>query len=156
MTDMAADHDSLVRRVRALEDQEALRALMIRGWRALDRKDWRTWSACWAEDAVVEFGPWEAIHGREAIRARVEEAESPYANMQHHLLNTHFEVAGDRATGIGYMWFVAVTAPSTPPPLRHGRSVRLGVPPGPGRLARGPPTTRRLVDRGEDTLKSFT
>ncbi|MER7048357.1 nuclear transport factor 2 family protein [Streptomyces jumonjinensis] len=107
--DHAADLSDLEHRVRALEDRDALRALMIRGWRALDRRDWRTWSACWAEDAVLEFGPWEQIRGREAIRAKVEAAESPYASMQHHILNMHVDVAGDRATGIGYMWFVAVT-----------------------------------------------
>ncbi|MFI1015778.1 nuclear transport factor 2 family protein [Streptomyces sp. NPDC020965] len=107
----------LERRVRALEDQDALRALMVRGWRALDRKDWRTWSDCWAEDAVLEFAPWGQTSGRENIRAKVEAAESPYASMQHHILNMHVDVEGDRATGIGYMWFVAVTTPrraSTP------------------------------------------
>ncbi|MEW2086761.1 nuclear transport factor 2 family protein [Streptomyces sp. NPDC005283] len=110
MQPTADDYDSLVRRLRDLEDKECLRTLMIRGWRALDRKDWQTWIACWAEEAVLEFGPWEKTHGKEAVRAKVEEAESPYPSMQHHILNMHFDVEGDRATGIGYMWFVAVTA----------------------------------------------
>ncbi|PRX96640.1 nuclear transport factor 2 family protein [Allonocardiopsis opalescens] len=105
------EHDDLVRRLRTLEDKEALRGLLIRGWRALDRKDWQSWIECWAEDAVLEFGPWEAIRGRDAVRARVEAAEAAYPAMQHHILNSHFEVDGDRATGVGYMWFVAVTAP---------------------------------------------
>ncbi|MFG2342226.1 nuclear transport factor 2 family protein [Streptomyces yangpuensis] len=104
-----AARDGLLRRLRLLEDKEALRGLLVRGWRALDRKDWRTWIECWAEDAVLEFGPWGELRGREAILAKVEEAEAPFPSMQHHLLNTHFEVDGDRATGIGYMWFVAVT-----------------------------------------------
>ncbi|MFC5915439.1 hypothetical protein ACFP1B_18750, partial [Streptomyces pulveraceus] len=34
--------DDLARRVRGLEDRDALHALMVRGWRALGRKDWRT------------------------------------------------------------------------------------------------------------------
>ncbi|MFD8756261.1 nuclear transport factor 2 family protein [Kitasatospora sp. NPDC059577] len=113
MPHTAADRDELVRRLRVLEDKEALRTLMIRGWRALDRKDWQTWSACWAEDAELEFGPWETIRGREAIRATVEEAEAPYAAMQHHILNLHVDVEGDRAGGIGYMWFVAVAEPGS-------------------------------------------
>ncbi|MFD7577380.1 nuclear transport factor 2 family protein [Kitasatospora sp. NPDC059817] len=107
--------DDLARRIRGLEDRDALHALMIRGWRALDRKDWQTWSACWAEDAVLEFGPWQQTQGREAIRAKVEEAESPYTSIQHHILNMHVDVAGDRATGIGYMWFVAVAVAVTAP-----------------------------------------
>ncbi|MFG2294221.1 nuclear transport factor 2 family protein [Streptomyces sp. NPDC048603] len=98
-------------RLRELEDKEALRGLLVRGWRALDRKDWRAWAACWAEDAVLEFGPWGTTYGREAIRAVVEEAESGLPSMQHHILNLHVEVDGDRASGIGYMWFVAVTEP---------------------------------------------
>ncbi|MGW5347539.1 nuclear transport factor 2 family protein [Streptomyces sp. HUAS TT3] len=101
----------LARRLQALEDKEALRALVIRGWRALDRKDWVTWSACWTEDARLDFAPWGTIYGRDAIRAKVEEAEAAFPSIQHHILNLHFDVAGDRATGIGYMWFVAVTAP---------------------------------------------
>ncbi|MFB7898256.1 nuclear transport factor 2 family protein [Streptomyces xiamenensis] len=108
-----SDHvAALERRFGVLEDKEAVRALLLRGWRALDRGDWGAWSACWAGDAVLEFGPWGEIRGREAIRARVEEAESPYAAMQHHILNLHVEVDGDRATGIGYMWFVAVGGPA--------------------------------------------
>ncbi|PWS43344.1 DUF4440 domain-containing protein [Streptomyces sp. ZEA17I] len=103
--------EGLERRLRALEDKEALRDLLMRGWHALDRKDWASWSACWARDAVLRFGPWEEIHGREAIAARVREAEAPYPAMQHHILNLHTEVAGDRAAGAGYMWFVAVDAP---------------------------------------------
>ncbi|NYI03571.1 nuclear transport factor 2 family protein [Allostreptomyces psammosilenae] len=107
----AEEHAGLARRLHLLEDKEALRALLVRGWRALDLRDWDAWAGCWTEDAVLEFGPWETIRGRDAIRARVIEAESGYAHMQHHLLNTHFEVDGDRATGIGYMWFVAVAGP---------------------------------------------
>ncbi|MCX5382819.1 nuclear transport factor 2 family protein [Streptomyces sp. NBC_00083] len=117
MPGTCAAHDDLARRLRALEDREALRALMIRGWRALDRKDWQSWIECWDEDAVLEFGPWGTLEGRAAVRAAVEEAEAAYASLQHHILNMHVEVAGDRATGIGYMWFVAVTHPggaSTP------------------------------------------
>ncbi|MEV7546419.1 nuclear transport factor 2 family protein [Streptomyces sp. NPDC089915] len=106
--------DGLLRRLRALEDKEALRALLMRGWRALDHKDWQTWSGCWAHDAVLEFGPWGRISGREAIREKVERAEAGYPTMQHHILNTHFEVDGDRATGIGYMWFVTDPAPGAP------------------------------------------
>ncbi|WP_405365160.1 nuclear transport factor 2 family protein [Kitasatospora sp. NBC_00039] len=109
MTSIPTEHADLAARLRELEDKEALRALMIQGWSALDRKDWRTWIGCWTEDAVLEFGPWDRIHGREAILAKVAEAESPYVSMQHHILNMLFEVNGDRATGIGYLWFVAVT-----------------------------------------------
>ncbi|MEU6082181.1 nuclear transport factor 2 family protein [Streptomyces sp. NPDC047108] len=110
-TDHLTEHEALLRRLRALEDKDALHTLLLRGWHALDRNDWDTWSRCWTEDAVLEFGPWQQIHGREAIRAKVHEAEAPYATMQHHILNATFDVQGDRATGVGYMWFVAVAEP---------------------------------------------
>ncbi|MDT0442435.1 nuclear transport factor 2 family protein [Streptomyces johnsoniae] len=156
MSHTAAEDDSLIRRLRALEDKEALRTLMIRGWRALDRKDWRTWIGCWAEDAVLEFGPWGEIHGREAVLAKVAEAESPYPSMQHHILNLDFEVAGDRATGIGYMWFVAVTASgSTSSPYAMGG-------PYDWEFRRGPDGWLLVRQRlgvwwtdGEDTLHAF-
>ncbi|MEN8651529.1 nuclear transport factor 2 family protein [Streptomyces sp. 21So2-11] len=156
MPPTAAGYHGLVRRVRALEDKEALRTLMIRGWRALDRKDWQTWIACWAQEAVLEFGPWEKTHGKEAVRAQVEEAESAYPSMQHHILNMHFDVAGDLGTGIGYMWFVAVTEPGkTSPPYAMGG-------PYDWEFRRGPNgwllTRQRLGiwwTDGEDTLKTF-
>ncbi|MEU6312515.1 nuclear transport factor 2 family protein [Streptomyces sp. NPDC047014] len=115
----AGDYADLARRVRVLEDKEALRGLLIRGWRALDLGDWDTWIGCWAEDAELDFGPWGVTRGRAAIREVVERAEAPFRRMQHHVLNAHFEVegdggagaagGGDRASGVGYMWFLAVT-----------------------------------------------
>ncbi|MFE7775192.1 nuclear transport factor 2 family protein [Streptomyces sp. NPDC057445] len=156
MPHTVADHDSLARRLKVLEDKEALRALMIRGWRELDRKDWQNWIECWAEDAVLEFGPWEKIHGKEAVRAKVEEAESPYSSMQHHILNMYFDVEGDRATGIGYMWFVGVPAPgSTSSPYSMGG-------PYDWEFRRGPDGWLLVRQRlgvwwtdGEDTLRAF-
>ncbi|MFI2185447.1 nuclear transport factor 2 family protein [Streptomyces sioyaensis] len=148
---------TLARRLQRLEDKESLRALMIHGWRALDRKDWRAWIECWAEDAVLEFGPWDWIDGREAILAKVVEAEAPYASMQHHILNMDFEVRGDRATGVGYMWFVAVAG--------HGRTASPYAMGGPydwdfARDSSGWRLTRQRLGvrwtTGEDALRSFT
>ncbi|MEU1737582.1 nuclear transport factor 2 family protein [Streptosporangium sp. NPDC020145] len=91
-----------------LMDKEELRGLLVRGWRALDHKDYDTWIGCWTEDAELAFGPWEPLHGARTIKATVIEAEDSYAAMFHYLLNTHFEIDGDRATGVGYMLFVGV------------------------------------------------
>ncbi|WP_433263565.1 nuclear transport factor 2 family protein [Actinosynnema sp. CS-041913] len=109
--------DALQERLQVLEDKDALRALLVRGWRALDHKDWDTWSACWAEDAELAFGPWKAHRGRRTIRDTVIAAEAPYGAITHHLLNTHFEVRGDRATGVGHLWFVGV--PNADEPGEH-------------------------------------
>ncbi|REK89299.1 hypothetical protein DY245_16130 [Streptomyces inhibens] len=74
-------YESLAVRLQVLEDKEALRALMINGWRALDRKDWLTWIDCWSPDAVLAFEPWGEPHGKDALRTKVVEAESSYAAM---------------------------------------------------------------------------
>ncbi|SOD62248.1 Ketosteroid isomerase homolog [Streptomyces zhaozhouensis] len=123
MAERDAGCQALEARLRRWEDGQALRGLLMRGWRALDHRDWDAWIAHWAEDAVFEFGPWGETRGRRAIRERVEEAEADYPTMQHHILNLHVEVEGDRATGIGYMWFVAVTAPG-----RTGTPYAMGGP----------------------------
>ena len=94
--------------LQALEDKDAIRGLLVKGWRALDEKDWDSWIACWHPDAEMSFGPWEPLRGHAAILETVSAAESPYASMMHYLHNTHFEIDGDRATGIGYMVFVGV------------------------------------------------
>ncbi|MEU8684185.1 nuclear transport factor 2 family protein [Streptomyces sp. NPDC048611] len=151
------DADNFARRLQRLEDKDSLRALLIHGWRALDRKDWHTWIGCWTEDAVLEFGPWERVHGREAILARVVEAEESYASMQHHILNMAFETQGDRATGIGYMWFVAVADPGrTASPYAMGGPYDWDF----ARTAGGWRLTRQRLGvwwtTGQDTLGSFT
>ncbi|MFB6615013.1 hypothetical protein ACIGFK_36900 [Streptomyces sp. NPDC085524] len=48
--------DGLARRLRVLEDKEALRALLIRGWRSLDRKDWQVWAGCWSVSGWASGG----------------------------------------------------------------------------------------------------
>ncbi|BDH12281.1 nuclear transport factor 2 family protein [Streptomyces hygroscopicus] len=156
MPPTAAGYDSLVRRLRDLEDKEALRALMIQGWRALDQKDWQTWIECWADDAVLEFGPWDKTYGKDAIRATVEAAESAYPSMQHHILNMHFDIAGDRATGIGYMWFVAVTeAGKAASPYSMGGPYDWEFRRGPNGWLLTRQRLGVLWTQGEDTLKAF-
>jgi hypothetical protein len=95
-------------RLRSLEDEEAISGLLMKGWRALDEKDWETWIYCWHPEAEFTFGLWEPLRGREAILDAVKTAEAPYAAMMHYVHNTHFEIDGDHASGIGYMQFVGI------------------------------------------------
>ena len=97
-----------------LIDKEDIRGLLVRGWRALDHKDYDTWISCWTNDAELAFGPWEPLHGATTIKETVIRAEDPYAAMFHYLLNTHVEIDGDCATGVGYMLFVGVPAADEP------------------------------------------
>jgi hypothetical protein len=71
---------------------------MIHGWRALDAGDWDNSIACWMPHAVLEFGPWREVGGRDAILRTVREAESGYATMRHLVLTRVFDVRGTRRT----------------------------------------------------------
>lgn len=110
----SAKQTSLEQRLAELEDKEAIRGMMMRGWRALDHKDWQGWIDCWAEDAEFFFGPWDVTRGRDAIYDKVVAAEAPLAAMQHHILNMQVQVDGDEASGTGYMWFVAINDAERP------------------------------------------
>lgn len=123
MTDLTAQIADLTRRLALLEDKEAIRTTLIRGWRALDYKDWDGWIRHWTEDAQFDFGPWGVLDGKQAIRDKVVRSEEPYAAMMHQLLNMHFEVDGDRATGVGFMWFVGIADLS-----KSGEIISMGGP----------------------------
>lgn len=106
--------DALRDLVEDLVDKEQLHGLLVRGWRALDSKDYDAWIGCWTDDAELAFGPWDRLRGATTIKAAVIQAEDQYAAMFHYLLNTHFEVDGDHATGVGYMLFVGVPDSARP------------------------------------------
>ena len=48
--------DALDRRLRALEDIEAIKRLKYRYWRCLDLKLWDELAGCFTEDATVDYG----------------------------------------------------------------------------------------------------
>ena len=114
MTDPTGQISDLTRRIALLEDREALRGVLVRGWRALDYKDWDGWIRNWTDDAQFDFGPWGVLDGKQSIRDKVVASEEPYAAMMHQLLNMQFEVDGDSATGIGFMWFVGIADKDKP------------------------------------------
>ncbi len=51
-----SDHAELERRVRVLEDVEAIKRLKYRYWRHLDLKEWDQLAECFAPDASVSYG----------------------------------------------------------------------------------------------------
>lgn len=95
-------------RLQILEDKDAIRGLLIRAGARSTGRTGRPAIGYWHPEAEFSFGPWEPLRGRDAIRKAVEDAESPYAAMMHYVHNIHFEIDGDRATGVGYMLFVGV------------------------------------------------
>jgi hypothetical protein len=97
----------LLARLRELEDRQALASLMNRYVAAVDAFDWEAWGACWAPDAVADFGRSGALEGREAIVGAARARQSDYDGMQHLIANAEFDVTGDTAEGYGNLLFSA-------------------------------------------------
>jgi bile-acid 7alpha-dehydratase len=63
-----SDIEALERRIRALEEVEAIKRLKYRYWRHLDLKEWDDLAACFAPDATVAYGDGQhSFRGVEAI-----------------------------------------------------------------------------------------
>jgi ketosteroid isomerase-like protein len=100
--------EELLARLRRLEDKEALTSLMNRYTGAVDAFDWEAWGACWAPDAVADFGRSGLVEGREAIAQRSRDAQGVYrerGGIQHLIANLEFTVTGDTAEGSGNLLF---------------------------------------------------
>jgi hypothetical protein len=95
----------LLERLRELEDRQALASLLNHYVAAVDAFDWDAWGACWAPDAIADFGRSGALHGREAIVEAARSRQAGYQGMQHLIANAEFAVAGDTAEGYGNLLF---------------------------------------------------
>jgi 3-phenylpropionate/cinnamic acid dioxygenase small subunit len=88
----------LERRLRALEDREALAELLRRYAAAQDERRFDDYEACFTDDVVLEF-PWGAVEGREGLADRVRELLAPFSYTQHLIGNVQVEVGEDQASG---------------------------------------------------------
>jgi hypothetical protein len=106
----AVTTEELLARLRELEDKQALASLMNRYVEAVDSFDWEAWGACWAVDAIADFGRSGRLDGRERIVAMARERQEAYrarGGMQHLVANLEFAVTGDTAEGYGNLLFSA-------------------------------------------------
>ncbi|MDO9407709.1 nuclear transport factor 2 family protein [Patulibacter sp.] len=98
-----SDQD-LARRVAALEDREAVRALLLRYARALDSHDWPLLRTVFLPDAVADYGELEGRNeGVEEIIAACHRALVGLDSSQHLVGNVEVEVDGDAATASCYL-----------------------------------------------------
>lgn len=88
----------LERRLQALEDREAVRALVYGYARALDEGRWGDYEACFTDDVVLEYS-WGSVRGREGLAERVGSMLQRYTSMQHLIANLELELAGDTGRG---------------------------------------------------------
>ena len=89
--------DSLEVRVRRLEDLNAVRALIHRYARSLDRGDWAMMRACFTADATDAHGPFQG--SVDNLISGSEELLRPYWGMMHIFgqVNVEFASADDEA-----------------------------------------------------------
>jgi ketosteroid isomerase-like protein len=99
------DLEDLERRVRVLEDIEAIKRLKYRYADACDRGyDADTLADLFTVDAVWEGGIFGHYEGREAIRQFFQGVSSDITFATHYLMNPIIDVDGDRATGAWYLF----------------------------------------------------
>ena len=104
-TDAASRLDELERKVRALEDVEAIRNLKAR-YAAYcdDAYNPDEIAQLFVEDAVWEATGLGVFKGREAIRGFFQGASKIFTFALHYSLNPHIEVNGDTARGKWYIF----------------------------------------------------
>lgn len=109
-------------RLQALEDREAIRALLAAYRRALDEKDFEAYAELFGEDGEFAADAVGPVRGREAILAMLAELQrdgalSEAAGDDRHLAtNVEIELHGDRAT-VRSTWVYLTRAESGHPHL---------------------------------------
>jgi len=118
------DLEDLARRVRGLEDLEALKQLKYRYWRHLDMKQWDELAGCFAADATVCYssGKYE-FAGRDAIMDFLRQSLSTERGSVtiHHGHHPEIALTGpDTATGTWALYNYMFN-------VRENRGIRIGA-----------------------------
>lgn len=120
-----ASSDSMsAERLQRLEDTEAIKTLLIRYGRALDRQDIKAYSELFAEDGTWSGGMGSAT-GPEAIRKMVEEGiskipDGKFDNSFHIMSSMDIDVNGSTATAWSRWTWVIVGQDGKPKTERAG------------------------------------
>jgi uncharacterized protein (TIGR02246 family) len=102
---MGTSVEDLERRLRALEDVEAIKRLKYRYADACDRNyDADTLASLFTEDAIWDGGLFGRHEGREAIRTFFKGVSSDIPFALHYMMSPIIDVAGDEATGAWYLF----------------------------------------------------
>ncbi len=102
---METNQQDLERRIRALEDIEAIKRLKYRYADACDRGyDADALADLFTEDAVWDGGLFGRYEGREAIRQFFRGVSSEIVFALHYMMNPIIDVDGDEARGAWYLF----------------------------------------------------
>jgi ketosteroid isomerase-like protein len=106
----------LERRIRVLEDVEAIKQLKFRYADACDRGyDADTLADLFTEDAIWEGDRFGRYEGREAIRAYFRRISSDIVFALHYMMNPIIAVDGDEAQGTWYLFQASTFAEGNTP-----------------------------------------
>jgi len=90
--------------LREISDRLEIQDLLVRYTRAIDRKDMALLDTCFTPDAHVDYRSSGGTAGRyPEVRAWLEKALAPFAQMMHFIGNTTLELDGDRAKARTYV-----------------------------------------------------
>lgn len=101
--DLEAELKDLARRVRVLEDIEAIKRLKARYCLHVDSGEPDKVADLFTADAVWDGGAVGRYEGRDAIRAFMRDLPKMLSFALHHVMNPLIEVDGDAATGHWYL-----------------------------------------------------
>lgn len=121
----AAGDGDLERRLQAVEDEKAIRDLMVEYGQHLDTLDFAAYSGLFAADGEWsgQLSEYTTVKGPAAIRSAMEEAFAERIYDPQHVTNVHLlsnisiDVSGDRATGYS-KWTVISRSESGQPYVR--------------------------------------
>jgi ketosteroid isomerase-like protein len=112
------DLTDLERRIRALEDIEAIKQLKYRYADACDRGyDADTLADLFTEDAIWDGGVFGRYDGQDAIRNYFRGVSSDIVFAMHYMMNPIIEVDGDQARGAWYLFQTCTFAEGNTPIL---------------------------------------
>ncbi|CAI4218912.1 unnamed protein product [Parascedosporium putredinis] len=109
-----SDLQALEKRLRILEDKDAITSLLNRYCNTADDRDWVSFGQCFTEDGVMCFENWGDVVGQEKITAAAGGAEDRFEGLQHSMTNQQVDVDGDEAACRCYLWFAATMDRSKP------------------------------------------
>ncbi|KAK5637197.1 hypothetical protein RRF57_012909 [Xylaria bambusicola] len=104
----------LQRRVRNLEDKDAISTLLSQYCKHADNHRWEGYANCFLEDGVAKFENGADVVGRASISAQTSSMGNRFQGLLHSLTNIDLIIDGDKATGSCYLWFAAIADTSRP------------------------------------------
>lgn len=106
--------EAFEKRLRALEDKDAIVSLLNRYCMLCDTHQWEEFGHCFLSDGVLGFEVWDEVVGPKKIAAIAAGAEDRFQGLQHSMTNMNVIINGDEATCTCYLWFAAIMDTSKP------------------------------------------